>query len=151
MLLGAPLPLADQCPLHELVHLVGQKTRAGVWLRGARRDLPLHLRWGSERVRVLIGHDLGRLLRRCSWVAVRLHQVPVLLRVEELIRCRVLQVVTGTPYLPSAERLAAILPGAQLQLGGFSVLTHRHPPEEVLGICLTHGIPVAESRIDYLV
>jgi hypothetical protein len=71
--------------------------------------------------------------------------------VEELIRCRVLQVVTGTPYLPSAERLAAILPGAQLQLGGFSVLTHRHPPEEVLGICLTHGIPVAESRIDYLV
>jgi hypothetical protein len=151
MLLGAPLPLVNQCPLHELVRLVAGKTKVGVWLRGARRHVPIHLRWGSRCSSVLIGSDLGRLLQWCSWVAVRLHQEPVLLRAEELIRCRALRVVTGTPYLPSAERLAAILPGARPQLRGFSVPTHHHPPEEVLGICLTHGIPVAESRIEYLV
>jgi hypothetical protein len=148
---GPLLPLWPQFPLGQLVPLLNDKSQVGAWLRDARCEIPLRIRWGSQTFRILIGRDLGSLLRRCNWVAVRLGQDPVLLRAEELIRCRALQVVTGTPYLPSSERLAEILSGAQPKLRGFSVLTSSHPPEEVLAVCLTHGIPVTESRIEYLV
>jgi hypothetical protein len=148
---GPPLPLLPQFPLEQLVPLLKNKAQIGAWLREARREIPLRIQWGSQTYRTLIGRDLGSLLRSCDWIAVRLGQEPVLLRAEELIRCRALQVVTGTPYLPSIEGLAEILSGAQLEPGGFSVPTYPHPPEEVLAICLAHGIPVTESRIDYRV
>lgn len=148
---GPPLPLWPQFPLGQLVPLLNERSQVGAWLRDARREIPLRIRWGSRTFRTLIGRDLGSLLRRCNWVAVRLGQEPVLLRAEELIRCRALQVVTGTPYLPSAERLAEILSGAQPESGGFSVPTAQHPPEEVLAFCLAHGIPVTQSRIGYRV
>jgi hypothetical protein len=146
---GPPLPLPPQFPLGQLVPLLNDKSQVGAWLRDARREIPLRIRWGGQTFRVLIGRDLGSLLRRCNWVAVRLGRDPVLLQAEELIRCRALQVVTGTPYLPSAARLAEILSGAQPEPGGFSVPTCHHPPEEVLAICLAHGVPVTESRIGY--
>jgi len=148
---GPPLPLLPQFPLEQLVPLLKDKSQIGVWLREAHREIPLRIQWGNQRYRTLIGCDLGSLLRVCDWIAVRLGQEPVLLRAEELIRCRALQVVTGTPYLPSTERLVEILSGAQPVPGGFSVPTRHHPPEEVLAICLAHGIPVTESRIDYRV
>jgi hypothetical protein len=147
---GPPLPLWPQFPLGQLVPLLKDKSQVGVWLREVRREIPLRIRWGSQAFKILIGRDLGSLLRRYNWVAVRLGREPVLLRAEELIRCRVLQVVTGTPYLPSSERLAEILSGAQPEPDGFSVPTCHHPPEEVLAICLAHGMPVTESRIGYL-
>jgi hypothetical protein len=37
----------------------------------------------------------------------------------------------------------------QLDRDGFWVPVQDSPPEEVLGVCLTQGIPVMESRIDY--
>jgi hypothetical protein len=151
MLSGPPLPLLPQFPLGQLIPLLNDKSQVGAWLREARREIPLRIQWGSHTYKTLIGRDLGSLLRSCDWIAVRLGQEPVLLRAEELIRCRALQVVTGTPYLPGAERLAELLSGAQAEPGGFSVPTCHHPPEEVLAICLARGIPVTESRIDYRV
>ena len=148
---GPPLPLLPHFPLGQLIPLLNDKSQVGAWLRQARREIPLRIQWGSQRYRTLIGPDLGSLLRSCDWIAVRLGQEPVVLRAEELIRCRALQVVTGTPYLPSTERLAEILSGAQPERGGFSVSTCHHPPEEVLALCLAHGIPVTESRIEYRV
>jgi hypothetical protein len=148
---SSPLPLWPRFPLGQLVPLLNDKPQVGTWLRDARRELPLRIRWGNETFGILIGRDLGSLLRRCNWVAVRVGREPVLLPAEDLIRCRAVQVVTGTPYLPSPARLAEILSGAQPEPDGFSVPTRHHPPEEVLAICLAHGIPVTESRIDYLV
>jgi hypothetical protein len=146
---GPPLPLRPGFPLGQLVPLLNDKSQVGAWLREARGEIPLRIQWSSQTYTILIGRDLGSLLRRCNWIAVRLGQEPVLLRAEELIRCRALQVVTGTPY--PLERLAELLSGAQPQPGGFSVPTDHHPPEEVLAICLAHGIPVTESRIGYRV
>jgi hypothetical protein len=148
---GPPLPLWPQFPLGQLVPLLIDKPQVGAWLQEARREIPLRIRWGRQTFGTLVGRDLGRLLRRCNWIVVRFGRRPVLLRAEELIRCRALQVVTGTPYLPSAEVLAEILSGAQPASAGFSVPTSQHSPEEVLAICLAQGIPVMESRIGYRV
>lgn len=148
---GPLLPLLTQFPLGDLVPLLNDRSQVGAWLREARREIPLRIHWNSRTYRILIGRDLGSLLRSCNGIAVRMGREPVLLQAEELIRCRALQVVTGTPYLPSTERLAEILSGAQPEPGGFSVPTCHHPPEEILAICLAHGIPVTESRIDYRV
>jgi hypothetical protein len=73
----------------------------------------------------------------------------LVVKTEALIQWRALQVVTGTPYLPCAERLKEIFPEADLDLAGFSVPTQGRTPEEVLAKCVAHGIPVAESRIVY--
>jgi hypothetical protein len=66
-----------------------------------------------------------------------------------LIGWRALQVVTGTPYLPCLERLAAVFPGVQLNPAGFHAPIESRTPEEMLADCLTHGIPVVGSRIIY--
>lgn len=66
-----------------------------------------------------------------------------------LIGWRALQVVTGTPYLPCEERLNEVFPGAQVNDTGFLVPVESRTPEDVLADCLTHGIPVAGSRMSY--
>ncbi len=150
MLSGTPLPLPSGCPLGLLLPLLHGRKQVGVWVRGSRRQLRLHIHSAAARVSpILISRDVGYLLRRCCSVAVRIGKQAVVLPAEELIRCRALQVVTGTPYLPSAERLRSIFPGIELGSAGFSISIQHQLPEEVLSLCLTHGIPVAESRIHY--
>jgi hypothetical protein len=73
----------------------------------------------------------------------------VVLEAELLIQWRVLQVVTGTPYLPGLERLSDIFRTAHLDPTGFQIPIPTRTPEEVLGECLAYGIPVAGSRIVY--
>ena len=105
----------------------------------------------EKRWPVLISGDLGFLLRRCSEIAVREGSQPLVLESELLIQWRALQVVTGTPYLPGPERLKELFPQAEIDDLGFHVPTQSCAPEEVLANCVTHGIPVAESRIIYRV
>jgi hypothetical protein len=69
---------------------------------------------------------------------------------EVVIRWRVLQVVTATPHLPCLERLNEMFPGAHLNSTGFEVAISSRSPEHFLAECLSHGIPVRESRIIYL-
>jgi hypothetical protein len=73
----------------------------------------------------------------------------VVLQAELLIQWRVLQVVTGTPYLPGLERLSDIFRTAHLGPTGFQIPIPTRTPEEVLRECLAYGIPVAGSRIVY--
>jgi hypothetical protein len=98
---------------------------------------------------VLIAGDLGVLLRRCAWVVVREGFTAVLLESELLLRWRALQVITGMPYLPGPHRLRELFPDFEIDEAGFRVPTRNCPPEAVLAHCLTHGIPVAETRIIY--
>jgi hypothetical protein len=149
MLSGPPLPLPSACPLGLLLPLIQGRKQVGAWVRGSRRELRLHVHSAGQASPILLSRDLGYLLRQCCWVAVRIGKQAVVLAAEELIRCRALQVVTGTPYLPSAERLMGIFPEIELGSAGFSIPIQHQLPEEVLSLCLTHGIPVAESRIDY--
>ncbi len=149
MLSGTPLSLPGEFPVRLLLPLIHGRKQAGVWVRGARHQLRVHVHSAGRVGPILISRDLGYLLRRCCSVVVRIGKQAVVLAAEELIRCRALQVVTGTPYLPSAERLRGILPELELGSAGFSIPIRHQLPEEVLSLCLTHGIPVAASRIAY--
>src|SRR5919112_663960 len=110
MLLGPPHPLSGECPMAELLSLLQDQRQVGAWVRGARRPLQLHIHRYEQRYSILLGRDLGFLLRRCSWIAVTVEERPLLAPAEDLIRCRALQVVTGTPYLPNAQHLRSIFP-----------------------------------------
>ena len=148
MFSGPPLPLSHDFPLRQLVTVIGCSDNVGVWLRDARLQRLL-ITAAGRCISVLLGDDLGALLRCCSRLVVRSHSQAMVLEAEALIRWRVLQVVTGTPYLPCVERLRELFPQAEIDDVGFQVPTHRSPPEEVLAECLTHGIRVTASRITY--
>lgn len=149
MFSGPPLPLPHDFPLQRLVTLIHSKRDVGVWHRDAGHQHRLSITAAGRCIAVLIGGDLGALLRCCSQVLVREGSEPRLLDANVLIQWRALQVVTGTPYLPAGERLKEIFPGAHLNDDGFCLPTEGQPPEEVLADCLRHEIPVVGSRIIY--
>jgi hypothetical protein len=149
MLSGPPLPLPHDIPVHQLLAYARQPGTLGAWVRGSVRTLHLYESASGDSHRLLIGPDLGHLLRRCDRVVLRTGTHPVVLDAEAIIRWRVLQVVTATPHLPPLERLNEIFPEARLDSSGFQVAISRGTPEHVLAECLTRGIPVRESRIIY--
>ena len=148
MFSGPPLPLPPDFPLHRLVSLIGCSDEVGVWIRDARPQRLLITATG-RCIAVMLGGDLGALLRCCRRLVVRSHSQALVLEADEIIRWRVLQVITGTPYLPSAERLTGIFPEAEMDDVGFHIPIPKCLPEEVLANCLTHGIRVMGSRIVY--
>jgi hypothetical protein len=149
MFSGPPLPLPPDFPLRQLLLLLSSEHQAGAWFRGSTRSVRLHGRSNGCCSGVLLAPDLGFLLRLCSGVVVREGANAVLLDSELLIQWRALQVVTGTPYLPCPHRLKELFPDSEIDALGFQVPTRSCPPEAVLADCLTHGIPVAQSRIIY--
>jgi hypothetical protein len=151
MLTGSPLPLSPDILLQHLRLHARPPGILGAWVRGSARALHIYETSTGAPHRVLMGPDLGHLLGHCNRIALRHGTDLVVLEVEDVIRWRVLQVVTATPYLPSLERLNEIFPGAQLDSFGFHVSIATRAPEPVLAECLTHGIPVRESRIAYRV
>jgi hypothetical protein len=149
MLSGPPLPLPHDLPLHQLLAHANPPGILGAWVRGSVRTLHLYeARRGVTR-RLLIDSDLGHLLSRCSRVALREGTHPVVLDADAVIRWRTLQVVTSSPYLPGLQLLREMFPEAHLNGSGFQVALSSQTPEHVLAECLTHGIPVRESRIIY--
>ena len=148
MFSGPPLPLPPDLPLRELLAYAASHGTLGAWMRGCRNGLRLYDA-GESRCRVLISPDLGLLLGRCSHIALREGTELVVLEAERLIQWRTLQIVTATPFLPGLERLSTMFPGAHLDPSGFQVPIPASSPEEVLGECLTHGIPVSGTRILY--
>jgi hypothetical protein len=149
MLSGPPLPLPHDIPLHQLLAHARQPGTLGAWVRGSVRTVHLYEAASGATHRLLIDPDLGHLLSRCNRVALREGNQPVVLDVEAVIRWRTLQVVTSSPYLPGLQQLHEIFPGAHLNSSGFQVAISSRTPEDVLAECLTHGIPVRESRIIY--
>jgi hypothetical protein len=149
MLTGPPLPLPLDLPIKQLLALTYVHFSVGAWVRDGPRELRLRLTGAGRRSRILISRDLGLLLRRCRRIVLRQESEAVVLEAEVLIRWRALQVVTGIPCLPGPQLLREIFPEAYFEETGFSMPILEHVPEEVLAECITHGIPVAESRIVY--
>jgi hypothetical protein len=150
MFTGPPLPLPLDFPIQQLLALSHVHLGVGAWVRDGPRELRLRLTGAGRRSRVLISRDLGLLLRRCRRIVLREGSETVVLEPQVLIRWRALQVVTGTPCLPPPQVLREIFPEAYLEATGFSVPIQDHVPEEVLAECVTHGIPVVESRVVYI-
>jgi hypothetical protein len=149
MFTGPPLPLSLDIPIQQLLAVSHAQPGMGVWVRNGPRELRLRLTGRCRRSRILISSDLGMLLRRCRHIALREGTEMRVLEARVLIRWRALQVVTGIPFLPQPEMLREIYPDAYVCTGGFEVPLDSRAPEEVLGECVSHGIPVAESRIVY--
>ena len=155
MFSGPPLPLLPDLPLNWLI-AGGAVQRSpdpasgllGAWFRSCHHPAYLHHTGRSSRP-ILVSPDLGFLLRHCNHVVVRQGKEPIMLETERLIEWRALQVVTGTPCLPKLERLQAMFPRARLRPDGFQVPISTRSPEDVLAECLTHGVPVAATRIVY--
>jgi hypothetical protein len=148
MFSGPPLPLLPTLPLSRLFAQAQRQGILGAWVRGSTCALHLFEAGGPGR-RILLSHDLGFLLRRCSHVALREGQDFIVLEAEAVIRWRTLQVVTGSPYLPGLERLAHLFPGLMLDQKGFTVPLKGDPVGGVLAECLSSGVPVTGSRIVY--
>lgn len=145
---GPPLPLSADVPLTELLAHARPPALLGAWVRDCRHQLRIYDAGCANR-RVLVSPDLGFLLGRCSYVAVREGDRPVVLEGETVIHWRALQVATATPYLPGLARLQALFPGLHAFGGGFLVPVRRGSPEEVLALCLEEGVQVTGSRIVY--
>jgi hypothetical protein len=150
MLSGPPLPLLPRCPLKQLIELgLAVEGALGIWIREVLSPIRLLAMARGRRCAMLLSQDLGFLLGRCSDVAVRERSSPRVLAADEIIRWRTLQVVTGTPHLPSFDFLEGIFPGAYVGTGGFNVPIGTGAPEVVLADCLEHGIQVKSSCIVY--
>jgi hypothetical protein len=149
MFSGPPLPLPPEFPLLQLIPLINERKQVGAWVREAGSGHRLTIVAKGRCALVVIGEDLGQLLRCCTHVVLRAGSGAVALAAEEVIRWRALQVVTATPHLPGPELLDHIFPGAQLEPTGFSVPTSTRSPEEVLSECVRRGIPVVETMVVY--
>jgi hypothetical protein len=89
------------------------------------------------------------LLRRCRLIGVRDGAAVVVLEAQQLIAWRTLQVTTGTPYLPSLERLRALYPDLRLDGHRLEIRLGLEPPEAVLAACVAERIEVQGTRIKY--
>jgi hypothetical protein len=116
-----------------------------VWLRGSRRLQ----RWRAKGRRILVGPDLGALLRRCDHVIVGDGGRPVALPATLLIRWRVLEIVLGTPYLPPPRLLRLLFPGLRTSTRGVAIPLGLGSAEEALAACARERLPVVSSRIAY--
>jgi hypothetical protein len=145
MLPGAPSQLPPSVSLPAVLILARPGEQLGAWVRGAGHRLAL--RAGGRSL--LIGADLGALLRRCTRVAVRQGQHVVAHEARHLIAWRTLRVVTGTPFLPGLERLRALFPELCARESRLWLPIGLGGPEEALSACTAARIPVLSSRIDY--
>jgi hypothetical protein len=143
------MPLHSSVPLRRLVALAHPGELLGVWLRGRSNSLWLGPLRPVSAPAFLISGDLGLLLRRCPRVVVRGSRAIEVVEAEELIRWRVLRIITSTPWLPPPEQLQRLYPELRLRDSGFLVPLGLEPPEEVLAICAAERVPVVASTIEY--
>lgn len=142
---GSPAPLPAGTPLTSVVKLAASGSVAGVWLRGCRRVQ----RWRTRGRRLIVGPDLGTLLRQCDQVVVGDGGRPVAIAAPLLIRWRVLEIVLGTPYLPPPRQLRQLFPGVRGSAGTFAIPLGLGSAEEALAVCARERLPVVTTRIAY--
>ena len=146
---GPPLPLPPEFPLWQMIPLIHDREQVGAWVRDSGPCHRLTITAGGRCAAVLLGQDLGELLRSCSHIILRVESALTLVPAGTLIRWRVLEILTGTHEAPATECLQDLFPGCQIEPAGFRVPTAGHSPEEILADCVQHGIPVRESRVVY--
>lgn len=142
---GAPSQLLPTARLTAVLALARPGELLGVWARGCRRALCLRV----NRRALLIGADLGALLRRCNRIAIRCRAGIVAVEAEGLIAWRTLQIVTGTPYLPELDRLRFLVPDLKVSGMRLTLPLGLGGPEEALAACVAARVPVAASWIEY--
>jgi len=145
MLPGAPCQLLPRVSLLAVLGHARPGELLGVWLRGCPR--PLRLR--AARCALLASADLGLLLRRCGWVAVRDGRRIAVLDAQRLIGWRTLQIVIGAPFLPGLEDLRVLFPALRVTSGRIAVPLGLGSAEEALALCAAERLPVLASWIDY--
>ncbi len=145
MCLGAPSRLLPVTGLEEVLAFARPGEVLGVWVRGGR--YPLFLR--INRRALMIGADLGALLRRCNRIAIRWRGRSAVAEAEHLIAWRTLRIVAGTPCLPRLDRLRALVPGLKVSEPCLTLALGLDGPEEVLAACIAAGVSVVASRIEY--
>lgn len=143
---GSPAPLSPTTPLAAVLPLLPAGPLTGVWLRGSRGPRILRLRGGR---RALLGRDLGVLLRRCDPIVVRVAGRPWRLSASQLVCCRVLEIVLGTPFLPPPTQLRELYPAMATERRGYAIPLGLGSAEEALGLCAAEGLEVRASRIRY--
>src|SRR5881396_1189414 len=98
-----PGPLPADFPLAAIAADARTYAPLGIWVFGVQRTVPLVAVSAWRRRPLLIDGDLGRLLRRCPAVAVRLGAAATVVPADELARARLLRIVTrGTDRLAVA-------------------------------------------------
>jgi hypothetical protein len=137
--------LLPSTPLGSVLPLVAPGERYGAWVRGCRRTLHLRLR----ACRLLAGPDLGALLRRCSRIVVQREGCVVAAPAHELIAWRTLRIVTATPCLVPLEELRRLLPDLAICGERLALPIGLSPPEEALAACVSAGVPVVASWVEY--
>lgn len=146
---GSPAPLPPSTRLEQVLRLLPARATAGLWAQRtdrSRAPYPLQAPGGRG---LLVASDLGWLLQRADRIAVRDDRGPALLTAAQLLRCRVLEIVLGTPYLPPPALLRELFPGVREGSGTLAVPIGLGSPEEALALCATHRIPVRSSRVAY--
>jgi hypothetical protein len=67
----------------------------------------------------------------------------------QLLRCRVLEIVLGTPFLPPPGQLRELFPAISTRPGTWAVPIGLASAEEALAVCAAAGVRVRASRIEY--
>jgi hypothetical protein len=153
--LPAALPVAAvlTCACAARVPALPADPPLGVWLRGSGRPALLRVRWNGSRRALILSPDLGGLLRRCVWIAVRVREpsrsAVTVARSEDLILTRALRVVTALPYLPTADILQSLFPDVCGGPAGIEIPLECRSPEEVLAACAAARVPILASRVVY--
>jgi hypothetical protein len=142
---GAPSQLLPTARLTAVLAVARPGELLGVWARGGRRALRLRV----NRRALLIGADLGALLRRCNRIAIRYRGRAVVVEAEGLIAWRTLRIVTGTPYLLELERLRFLVPDLEVSGTRLTLPLGLGGPEEALAACIAARVPVVASWIEY--
>ena len=143
---GSPAPLPPRTPLRAVLALLPHGRTAGVWLRRCPRLGAFRAR-GARRL--LLSQDLGALLRRCEVVAVRHEGRPELFSATRLARCRLLEIVLGTPFLPPPRQLRELYPAMAAEPGLYTIPLGLGSAEEALAVCAAEHLAVRSSRIGY--
>ena len=74
---------------------------------------------------------------------------PELFLASQLVRCRLLEIVLGTPFLPPPAQLRALYPAMAAEPGFYTIPIGLGSAEEALAICAAEQLPVQSTRIDY--
>jgi hypothetical protein len=145
---GSPAPLRPTVSLLHIAKLAWPGEVLGAWIRGCRRTCRLRLVGVLGHPCIHAGPDLGALLHRCRRVVVWDDGLQAV-ESSRLIRCRVLQIMLGTPYLPPPAQLRALYPSLQAGEGTIALPIGLGSAEEALSLCVAEKVPVAGSRIEY--
>jgi hypothetical protein len=104
--------------------------------------------WSTGRL-LFAGPDLGALLRRCERIVVWREGSVAAARAHELIAWRSLRIVTAMPSLAAIEQLRLSFPGLAVCGERLTLPIGLGPPEEALAACLSAGVPVVASWVEY--